>query len=91
MRQHRASLRYSAARSTGCRWRSRDWFYPSDWVPDVCLFGLHRFSADFCVCELRTTLLRALVLDQFAVYLQHDDKDRTLDEYRDEIPALRDR
>lgn len=40
----------------------------------------------------RLTKLHALGVDQFAVYLQHDDKDRTLDAYRDEIiPAMRDR
>jgi hypothetical protein len=40
----------------------------------------------------RLTKLRALGVDQFAVYLQRDDKERTLDAYRDEIiPAMRDR
>jgi len=40
----------------------------------------------------RLTKLRALGVDQFAVYLQQDDKDRTPDAYRDEIiPATRER
>ncbi|MFM7213177.1 MAG: TIGR03842 family LLM class F420-dependent oxidoreductase, partial [Actinomycetota bacterium] len=35
--------------------------------------------------------LKALGVDQFAIYLQHDDKDRTLTEYGERIiPAIQD-
>jgi probable F420-dependent oxidoreductase len=61
----------------------------TDFVPDrivdrFCVLGPAQAHID------KLTKLRQLGVDQFAVYLQHDDKEGTLAAYRDVIiPALR--
>jgi len=60
-------------------------FVPDDIVDRFCLLG----PADEHIEKLRA--LKALGVDQFAVYLQHDAKEETLRAYADVIiPALRD-
>jgi probable F420-dependent oxidoreductase len=60
-------------------------FVPDEIVDRFCVLG----PVDAQVERLRA--LQALGVDQFAVYLQHDAKDRTLAQYGDHvIPALRD-
>jgi probable F420-dependent oxidoreductase len=60
-------------------------FVPDEIVDRFCLLG----PADEHVEKLRA--LKALGVDQFAVYLQHDAKEETLRAYADVIiPALRD-
>jgi probable F420-dependent oxidoreductase len=60
-------------------------FVPDEIVDRFCLLG----SADEHIEKLRA--LKALGVDQFAVYLQHDAKEETLRAYADVIiPALRD-
>jgi probable F420-dependent oxidoreductase len=60
-------------------------FVPDEIVDRFCLLG----PADEHIEKLRA--LKALGVDQFAVYLQHDAKEETLRAYADVIiPALRD-
>jgi alkanesulfonate monooxygenase SsuD/methylene tetrahydromethanopterin reductase-like flavin-dependent oxidoreductase (luciferase family) len=60
-------------------------FVPDDVVDRFCLLG----TAEEHIARLER--LRALGVDQFAVYLQHDDKEETLRVYGETvIPALRD-
>ncbi|RJQ79453.1 TIGR03842 family LLM class F420-dependent oxidoreductase [Pseudonocardiaceae bacterium YIM PH 21723] len=59
-------------------------FVPDEIVDRFCLLGEPAAHLD------RLAELRALGVDQFAVYLQHDAKQQTLDGYATEIiPALR--
>ncbi|MFK7918592.1 MAG: TIGR03842 family LLM class F420-dependent oxidoreductase [Ilumatobacter sp.] len=58
-------------------------FVPDDVIDRFCILG----SVDEQLARLNE--LRALGVDQFAVYLQHDAKDHTLAEYGEKvIPAL---
>ncbi len=58
-------------------------FVPDEIVDRFCVLGPASAHID------RLTKLARLGADQFAVYLQHDDKDGTLAAYRDDvIPAL---
>ncbi|HWF42015.1 MAG TPA: TIGR03842 family LLM class F420-dependent oxidoreductase, partial [Acidothermaceae bacterium] len=60
-------------------------FVPDEIVDRFCLLG----TADEHIDKLRA--LKALGVDQFAVYLQHDAKEATLQAYADKvIPALAD-
>ncbi|HEY3926338.1 MAG TPA: TIGR03842 family LLM class F420-dependent oxidoreductase [Acidothermaceae bacterium] len=60
-------------------------FVPDEIVDRFCLLG----TADEHIEKLRA--LKALGVDQFAVYLQHDAKEATLQAYADKvIPALAD-
>jgi probable F420-dependent oxidoreductase len=60
-------------------------FVPDEIVDRFCLLG----TADEHIDKLRA--LKALGVDQFAVYLQHDAKEATLQAYADRvIPALAD-
>ncbi|HEX2576610.1 MAG TPA: TIGR03842 family LLM class F420-dependent oxidoreductase, partial [Aquihabitans sp.] len=60
-------------------------FVSDDIVDRFCLVG----SVDHQLRRLRE--LEALGVDQFAVYLQHDDKDGTLRQYGERvIPTLAD-
>jgi hypothetical protein len=59
-------------------------FVPDEIIDRFCLLG----PADAHLARLAE--LRALGVDQFAVYLQHDDMERTLAAYGEHvIPALR--
>lgn len=58
-------------------------FVPDDVVDRFCVLGPVRHHIE------RLSQLRELGVDQFAVYLQHDDKEHTLDAYGSEIiPAV---
>ncbi len=60
-------------------------FVPDDIVDRFCVLG----SADEHIAKLRR--LKALGVGQFAVYLQHDDKEETLRRYGETVlPALAD-
>ncbi len=60
-------------------------FVPDEIVDRFCLLG----SAEDHIAKL--TELKALGVDQFAIYLQHDNKEETLRQYGETIiPALRD-
>jgi hypothetical protein len=60
-------------------------FVPDEIVDRFCVLG----STDDHIDKLRA--LKALDVDQFAIYLQHDAKEETLRAYADVIiPALRD-
>ena len=58
-------------------------FVPDEIIDRFCIIG----TPDDHVRRLKE--LRALGVDQFAVYLQHDNKDHTLAEYGEKvIPAI---
>jgi probable F420-dependent oxidoreductase len=58
-------------------------FVPDEVIDRFCLIGPVSYQLE------RLAELRDLGVDQFAVYLQHDDKDRTLSAYGEKIiPAL---
>jgi probable F420-dependent oxidoreductase len=58
-------------------------FVPDEVIDRFCILGPAAAHVE------RLEDLRALGVDQFAVYLQHDDQEGTLDAYRDHvIPAL---
>jgi alkanesulfonate monooxygenase SsuD/methylene tetrahydromethanopterin reductase-like flavin-dependent oxidoreductase (luciferase family) len=60
-------------------------FVPDEIVDRFCVLG----TAEEHIAKLER--LRALGVDQFAVYLQHDNKEETLRQYGETvIPALRD-
>ncbi len=60
-------------------------FVPDDIVDRFCILGPVEAHLE------RLDRLRGLGVDQFAIYLQHDDKDHTLAQYGEHIvPALRD-
>jgi probable F420-dependent oxidoreductase len=61
-------------------------FVPDEVIDRFCLIGPVSHQLD------RLEELRALGVDQFAVYLQHNDKDRTMSAYGEKIiPALTER
>ncbi len=61
-------------------------FVPDEIVDRFCLLGPAQAHIE------KLEALKALGVDQFALYLQHDDKDATLAAYADVIiPAVRDR
>ena len=60
-------------------------FVPDEIVDRFCILG----PVEEHIRRLQE--LKALGVDQFSIYLQHDDKDHTLQEYGEQIiPALRD-
>jgi alkanesulfonate monooxygenase SsuD/methylene tetrahydromethanopterin reductase-like flavin-dependent oxidoreductase (luciferase family) len=60
-------------------------FVPDEIVDRFCILGPVAAHLD------RLAELRSLGVDQFAIYLQHDGKDRTLEAYGEHIiPALAD-
>jgi probable F420-dependent oxidoreductase len=60
-------------------------FVPDEIVDRFCILGPVEAQLE------RLHALRELGVDQFAIYLQHDDKDHTLQQYGEHvIPALRD-
>ena len=60
-------------------------FVPDEIVDRFCILGPVEAQLE------RLHALRELGVDQFAIYLQHDDKDHTLHQYGEHvIPALRD-
>ena len=61
------------------------WFVPDEIVDRFCLLGPVEHQLE------RLANLQALGVDQFAIYLQHDAKDETLQAYGEYvIPALAD-